>query len=83
MARNITKEYKNEIKLRKLSETDELTEVFNRRKFLKDLDARFREFKRYGTPAALISYDIDHFKIVNDTFGHNVGDNTLRQITAL
>ena len=83
VARNITKEYENEMKLRKLSETDELTGVFNRRKFFDDLGARFREFKRYGSSTALISYDLDYFKNVNDTFGHNVGDNALRQITSL
>lgn len=83
VARNITREYENEKKLQKLSETDELTEVFNRRKFLGMLDVRFREFKRYGSSTALINYDFDHFKRVNDTFGHNVGDDVLRQITSL
>jgi len=83
VARNITSEYENEKKLQKLIETDELTGAFNRRKFLEVLEARFREFKRYGSLTSLITYDFDHFKKINDTFGHNVGDTVLRQITSI
>lgn len=81
-ARNITSQHEFENKLQRLSETDALTGIFNRRKFLEILGQRFREFTRYGCPTALVIFDIDHFKKINDTFGHNAGDDVLCQLTS-
>jgi diguanylate cyclase (GGDEF)-like protein len=81
-ARNITRQYELELNLQRLSETDTLTGVFNRRKFLNVLDQRFREFKRYQCPTALAIFDIDYFKRINDAFGHNVGDDVLCRLTS-
>jgi diguanylate cyclase (GGDEF)-like protein len=80
-ARNITSQHELEIKLQRLSETDALTGIFNRRKFLEQLDKCFRKFKRYNRPTALITFDIDHFKRINDTFGHSTGDKVLCRLT--
>jgi len=79
-ARNITAQYELEMKLQKLSETDSLTGIFNRLKFLEQLDKYFGKFKRYGRPMALVTFDIDHFKRFNDNFGHSVGDHVLCQL---
>lgn len=81
-ARNITSQYEYEVKLQELSETDVLTGIFNRRKFLEMLDERFREFKRYECSTGLVIFDIDNFKRVNDAFGHRMGDEVLYQLTS-
>lgn len=80
-ARNITHQYELETRLQQLSETDSLTGIFNRRKFLDQLGRRFREFKRYARPAALVIFDIDYFKRINDGFGHSTGDEVLCRLT--
>lgn len=80
-ARNISSQHKLEMKLQQLSETDPLTGIFNRRKFLEQLDRCFRKFKRYNRPTALIIFDIDHFKRINDSFGHSTGDKVLCRLT--
>ena len=81
VARNITERYQMEAELRRLIDTDALTGVFNRRKLLEELAERFREFRRYGKSLALAILDVDHFKTINDRFGHLVGDDVLRQIS--
>jgi diguanylate cyclase (GGDEF)-like protein len=80
-ARNITRRYQLEAKLRRMSEVDELTGVYNRRKLLEELAEKFREFRRYAYPTAMLMLDIDHFKRVNDRYGHLVGDEVLRLTT--
>ncbi|MBA2882041.1 diguanylate cyclase (GGDEF)-like protein [Desulfosalsimonas propionicica] len=80
-ARNITSQHELEIKLQRMSETDALTGIFNRRKFLEQLNKCFRKFKRYDRPTALITFDIDHFKRINDSFGHSTGDKVLCRLT--
>ncbi|MEP7154960.1 MAG: GGDEF domain-containing protein [Betaproteobacteria bacterium] len=56
---------------------DALTGLFNRQKFDALCAAEIARGKRYGTPLALIMYDIDRFKTINDTYGHLVGDRVL------
>jgi two-component system, cell cycle response regulator len=68
------------LKLYELSCTDALTSVFNRRHFNSTLEAEVSRHQRYGTPVSLILVDVDHFKSVNDRFGHAVGDSVLRDI---
>lgn len=58
--------------------TDPLTGVGNRRRFEEDLSKVLGEARTAGTPVSLVMCDIDHFKRVNDTFGHRVGDEVLK-----
>jgi diguanylate cyclase (GGDEF)-like protein len=60
---------------------DPMLGLLNRRAFFDRLEERLRAFERNGTPWALLSFDVDHFKQVNDTLGHAIGDQTLRAIT--
>lgn len=60
--------------------SDSLTGLFNRRKFDEMLRLEFNRFTRYGRSASLILLDIDHFKQVNDVFGHQAGDSVLVEI---
>jgi diguanylate cyclase (GGDEF)-like protein len=71
-------------RLDELAHTDGLTGVSNRRRFEMVLAQEHRRAMRYKRPLALLTADIDHFKRVNDTQGHAVGDEVLRQVaTAL
>ena len=60
--------------------TDSMTGIFNRRRFSELLQGEIQESKRYGLPLALIFFDVDHFKSINDTYGHGVGDSVLREL---
>ena len=68
--------HQNMSKLRQDVSTDPLTGLGNRR----HLDAALANFTTHEIPFAVIAIDIDHFKIVNDTFGHDAGDHVLKQI---
>ena len=57
--------------------TDPLTGLYNRRKFDRALATEIIRAQRYKTPLSLVMYDIDHFKQINDSHGHQVGDNVL------
>jgi diguanylate cyclase (GGDEF)-like protein len=70
-------------RLRKLGITDSLTGVYNRRHMDKEVGEAVERQKRYRTDASLLLVDIDHFKSVNDEFGHAAGDRVLREIAAL
>jgi diguanylate cyclase (GGDEF)-like protein len=63
-----------------VSTTDALTAVANRRHGEELLEREVRRARRYRTPLALVSFDIDRFKAINDTFGHPVGDVALRSV---
>lgn len=63
--------------------TDALTGLFNRRRFHDVLISEYERAKRYNTPFSLVMVDIDHFKRVNDTFGHSVGDGVLKEVSAI
>jgi len=67
--------------LRELASREPLTGLFNRRHFNEMLERRFAEAQRYETDLSCLMIDLDGFKIVNDEFGHHVGDEVL-QITA-
>lgn len=64
-------------KVERLSVTDGLTGLFNRRHFSERIDEEFSKATRYKTPLSLLIMDVDHFKRVNDTYGHQVGDVVL------
>ena len=61
-----------------LSLTDSLTSLSNRRAFDQEFASRFEQARRYGRPLSLALIDLDHFKSVNDAFGHSAGDGVLR-----
>lgn len=63
--------------LRELAAREPLTGLYNRRYINEDLVRRFAEARRYGTDLSLLMIDMDDFKSVNDTFGHQVGDELL------
>ncbi len=65
--------------LAKLSRTDRLTKLNNRGYWEECLANEFDRYKRTGQAVSLIMFDIDHFKKVNDTFGHQAGDEVIRQ----
>ncbi len=66
-----------------LATTDSLTAIANRREFSTLLEKELERANRYGTPLSILMYDIDFFKRVNDTYGHDVGDSVLKELTAL
>jgi diguanylate cyclase (GGDEF)-like protein len=60
--------------------TDHLTGLANRRRFERQLEREVARTRRYGRPFCLLLLDIDHFKLVNDTHGHEAGDEALRRL---
>jgi diguanylate cyclase (GGDEF)-like protein/PAS domain S-box-containing protein len=69
--------------LKQLSSTDSLTQIYNRMAFNDIIETELNRTKRYKTDLSLIMFDIDHFKNVNDTYGHMTGDNVLRSLVDL
>ena len=65
------------LKLTRMSRIDSLTGLFNRDFFNRILNSEYSRFERYGDRFSLIMLDIDHFKKVNDTYGHQQGDTVL------
>lgn len=80
---DITQRKRNEEEIRLLATTDSLTGLINRREFTRILISEIERAKRYKTPLSFIMYDIDHFKRVNDTFGHDTGDHVLQAVTGV
>jgi len=70
-------------RLRRQGLTDTLTAINNRRFFDQRLQEEFEVAQRSGTPLSCMLLDVDYFKKVNDTYGHQVGDQVLREIAAL
>ena len=67
-------------KMQKMSVTDYLTNIANRRYFMERFRQEFQRTVKFSIPLSFMVIDIDHFKKVNDTYGHLVGDEVLRQI---
>lgn len=80
---DITQRKRAEAEIHLLTTTDSLTGIANRREFSAILAREVDRAKRYGTPMSLAMYDLDYFKRVNDTFGHDVGDYVLQTVTGL
>lgn len=70
-----------EQKLRKLATTDYLTNIANRRAWFDRAEQELLRFQRYGHPCSILCLDLDHFKQVNDRYGHQVGDEILIDFT--
>lgn len=69
-------------KLGQMSRTDGLTGLFNRRYFDEAFEEEFKRAVRHGLPLSVIMGDIDHFKQINDTHGHQVGDQCLKAVAS-
>ncbi|MDA7817146.1 diguanylate cyclase [Sulfurimonas sp.] len=74
---DITEQEKYKLELEKLTITDPLSGIHNRRYFQLKIDDEISRAKRYKHPLSLIILDIDHFKKVNDKYGHKVGDEVI------
>ena len=66
--------------LEQLASTDRLTNAWNRRRFEEAVEGEIHRFQRYGHPLSLMLMDIDHFKKINDVYGHLEGDRVLKQV---
>lgn len=80
--RDITERKQVEWRLTQLATTDALTGVFNRRAFMEQGESMFALARRYEWPLSIMMVDADHFKRVNDTYGHHVGDLVLQTLSA-
>lgn len=69
--------------LRELADLDGLTGLLNRRYWEQCLSHEFARHLRYDEPASLVIFDIDHFKRFNDTYGHQLGDDVIREVARL
>lgn len=69
-----------QIELRQIANTDPLTGALTRRGFQRDVDREFFRSTRYGRNSALVFLDLDHFKLVNDEYGHLAGDKVLQAV---
>ncbi|MHC8316803.1 GGDEF domain-containing protein [Pseudomonas sp. LB3P31] len=80
IAEDITEKKQLETELQRLATTDELTESSNRRHFFECAHHEFERARTQGTQLSFLMLDIDDFKVVNDTYGHQEGDNVLQRI---
>src|SRR5579875_1498012 len=83
IVRDITERKRHERELQQLADHDPITNLFNRRRFERELDRIVSECARYDRSAALLVLDLDGFKEVNDLHGHAAGDEILVKVGAL
>ena len=72
-----------EAALRHLAESDPLTQILNRVGIMTELSRRYAEYQRYGSEFSVLMIDVDHFKQINDRFGHLAGDQVLRRVAGI
>lgn len=70
------------LQLHEISRTDGLTGLLNRKTWELDAEQEYKRFKRHEHPCSLVMFDIDHFKNINDSYGHPAGDEVIRQTAA-
>lgn len=80
VASNISERHILEGRLRELSDTDQLTGLFNRRKLEHDLTLHYASSARYSVPTSIFMFDLDNFKKINDTKGHHAGDEIIQAV---
>ncbi len=77
---DVTERRRHEAELRHLADHDPLTGLLNRRSFERELERHVALVERYGARGAAIVLDLDHFKTINDTLGHGVGDELIARV---
>ena len=82
MIRDITDRKRTEAELRLMATTDPLTGLANRRHLLERAERELLRLQRFGNPFTLMTLDVDHFKRINDTYGHACGDRALCGLAA-
>jgi len=80
---DITERKRMEEELQRLSVTDNLTQAYNRTKYREVIKIEIERTKRSVSPLSVAMFDIDHFKKVNDTYGHAVGDYVLKTLSQI
>jgi diguanylate cyclase (GGDEF)-like protein/PAS domain S-box-containing protein len=80
IAEDITDKKQMETELQRLATTDVLTQSSNRRHFFDCAHREFEQARHQGTPLAFLLLDIDDFKVINDSYGHQEGDNVLQRL---
>ncbi|MBO1924817.1 sensor domain-containing diguanylate cyclase [Thiomicrorhabdus sp. 6S3-12] len=80
---DVTREKRLQEKINKLVITDYLTGIGNRRHFMKEASKDIARAQRYSIPLSLFIMDIDDFKKINDTYGHDVGDLVIKKVATL
>jgi diguanylate cyclase (GGDEF)-like protein len=83
LQRSLRTQFAQSLLLQQLLSTDSLTGIANRRRFDSMLEREWRRCGRTGAPLSLLMIDVDHFKAYNDQFGHQQGDDCLRQVARL
>lgn len=83
IAQDITKRIQLEDRLKKLAMIDSLTGIYNHYKINQELDIEIERANQYDSTFACVMLDIDYFKSINDNYGHDVGDDVLREFTAI
>ncbi|CAN0508600.1 unnamed protein product, partial [Scytosiphon promiscuus] len=66
-----------------MAHTDSLTNMFNRRYFMQRLNEEFERVRRHDSTLSVLIFDLDHFKNVNDTYGHDIGDAVLVAVSSV
>jgi diguanylate cyclase (GGDEF)-like protein/PAS domain S-box-containing protein len=78
--RDVTERKRSGDEIRRLLTVDHLTGVLNRARFYELAEAEIARFKRFGQPLSALMLDIDHFKLINDGYGHAAGDVVLKNV---
>ncbi|WP_419765458.1 MAG: ABC transporter substrate-binding protein [Arcobacter sp.] len=81
ISRNITELHEVHERLKKQAYRDELTSIYNRKAYNERIEEKFDLYNRYKSKFCLAMYDIDDFKVINDTYGHDIGDKVLVEMT--
>ncbi len=82
VVRDITERKQMREELTRLATTDPLTGICNRRRFFERLELEWSRARRHSRPLSILMFDLDHFKRINDTHGHAVGDSVLKNLCA-
>lgn len=80
MVESLREKRRVEERLQQMAITDELTGIFNRRHLIERMELEFYSAYRYDVPVSVVMIDIDHFKAINDHYGHQVGDRALTEV---